>query len=82
MCPSSRDEFAIAIISALPLKTEAVKDLFNKTYKRLGKYYRKQPGDNRFVDMADRLRQDPSKPIPNPNPTQSIMDNPWVPILV
>jgi nucleoside phosphorylase len=46
MRPSSRDEFAIAIICALPLEAEAVEDLFDETYDRLGEYYRKQPGDN------------------------------------
>jgi hypothetical protein len=32
MRPRSRDDFAIAIICALPLKAEAVEALFNKTY--------------------------------------------------
>ncbi|KAL2782706.1 nucleoside phosphorylase domain-containing protein [Aspergillus keveii] len=46
MRPSSRDEFAIAIICALTLEAEAVEDLFNEPYDRLGEYYRKQPGDD------------------------------------
>jgi nucleoside phosphorylase len=51
MRPSSRDEFAIAIICALTLEAEAVEDLFDETYDRLGEYYRKQPGDdNAYVN--------------------------------
>ncbi|KAL4739322.1 hypothetical protein BDV11DRAFT_215259 [Aspergillus similis] len=51
MRPSSRDEFAIAIICALTLEAEAVKELFNKTYNRLGEHYRKEPGDdNAYVN--------------------------------
>ncbi|KAL3456402.1 hypothetical protein BJX64DRAFT_41730 [Aspergillus heterothallicus] len=46
MRPSSRDEFAIAIICALTLEAEAVEELFDETYDRLGEYYRKQPGDD------------------------------------
>jgi nucleoside phosphorylase len=51
MRPSSRDEFAIAIICALTLEAEAVEDLFDETYDRLGKYYRKEPGyDNAYIN--------------------------------
>jgi hypothetical protein len=32
MRPRSHDDFVIAIICALPLKAEAVKALFNKTF--------------------------------------------------
>ncbi|KAL6230430.1 nucleoside phosphorylase domain-containing protein [Aspergillus navahoensis] len=46
MRPSSRDGFAIAIICALNLEAEAVEELFDETYDRLGGYYRKQPGDD------------------------------------
>jgi hypothetical protein len=46
MRPSSQDEFAIAIICALTLKAEAVKELFDETYNQLGGQYRKQTGDN------------------------------------
>jgi nucleoside phosphorylase len=46
MRPSSRDEFAIAIICALTLEAEAVEELFDETYDRLGECYRKQPGDD------------------------------------
>ncbi|RAH46266.1 Pfs, NB-ARC and TPR domain protein [Aspergillus brunneoviolaceus CBS 621.78] len=45
MRPRSRDDFAIAIICALPLEAEAVEALFDKTYDRLGKHYGKQRGD-------------------------------------
>ncbi|KAF5854888.1 hypothetical protein ETB97_010885 [Aspergillus alliaceus] len=51
MRPSSRDKFAIAIICALTLEAEAVEDLFDETYDRLGEYYRKEPGDdNAYVN--------------------------------
>ncbi|KAL3495490.1 hypothetical protein BJX62DRAFT_222676 [Aspergillus germanicus] len=46
MRPSSRDNFAIAIICALTLEAEAVEELFDESYDRLGEYYRKQPGDD------------------------------------
>ncbi|KAL2817330.1 hypothetical protein BJX63DRAFT_385723 [Aspergillus granulosus] len=46
MRPSSRDEFAIAIICALTLEAEAVEECFDETYDRLGECYRKQPGDD------------------------------------
>ncbi|KAL2818898.1 nucleoside phosphorylase domain-containing protein [Aspergillus granulosus] len=46
MRPSSRDEFAIAIICALTLEAEAVEDLFDETYDRLSEFYKKQPGDD------------------------------------
>ncbi|KAL4947624.1 putative kinesin light chain [Aspergillus filifer] len=51
MRPFSRDEFAIAIICALTLEAEAVEDLFDETYDRLGEYYGKQPrDDNAYVN--------------------------------
>ncbi|KAE8390738.1 hypothetical protein BDV23DRAFT_183253 [Aspergillus alliaceus] len=51
MRPSSRDKFAIAIICALTLEAEAVEDLFDETYDRLGECYRKEPGDdNAYVN--------------------------------
>jgi nucleoside phosphorylase len=51
MRPSSRDEFVIAIICALTLEAEAVEDLFDETYDRLGERYRKEPGDdNAYVN--------------------------------
>ncbi|KAJ0419197.1 hypothetical protein BJY00DRAFT_314265 [Aspergillus carlsbadensis] len=51
MRPFSRDEFTIAVICALPLEAEAVEDLFNEAYDRLGEYYRKEPGDdNAYVN--------------------------------
>ncbi|KAH8692058.1 WD40-repeat-containing domain protein [Talaromyces proteolyticus] len=51
MRPNSRDEFAIAIICALTLEAEAVEELFDKTYDRLGEFYKKQPGDdNAYVN--------------------------------
>jgi hypothetical protein len=37
----SRDDFAIAIICALPFEAEVVEALFDKTYDWLGKYYSK-----------------------------------------
>ncbi|CEL07698.1 Putative Pfs, NB-ARC and TPR domain protein (JCVI) [Aspergillus calidoustus] len=46
MRPSSRDDFAIAIICALTLEAEAVEELFYETYDRLGEHYRKQSGDD------------------------------------
>ena len=51
MRPSSQDDFAIAIICALTLEAEAVEDLFDETYDRLGEHYRKEPGDdNAYVN--------------------------------
>ncbi|KAF9884697.1 hypothetical protein FE257_001326 [Aspergillus nanangensis] len=51
MCPSTRDEFAIAIICALTLEADAVEALFDETYDRLSKLYKKQPGDdNAYVN--------------------------------
>ncbi|KAL4985113.1 hypothetical protein BDW68DRAFT_189921 [Aspergillus falconensis] len=46
MRPSSRDEFAIAIICALTFEAEAVEELFDETYDRLSEFYKKQPGDD------------------------------------
>ncbi|BCR91425.1 Pfs, NB-ARC and TPR domain protein [Aspergillus chevalieri] len=45
MRPKSRNDFAIAIICALPLEADAIEALFDETYDRLGKHYGKQPGD-------------------------------------
>ncbi|KAL4860351.1 hypothetical protein BDV12DRAFT_191749 [Aspergillus spectabilis] len=51
MRPRSRDDFAIAIICALPLEAEAVEALLDETYDRLGKYYGKQRGDaNAYIN--------------------------------
>ncbi|KAL4976425.1 putative kinesin light chain [Aspergillus desertorum] len=51
MRPRSRDDFAIAIICALPLEAEAVEALFDETYDRFGKYYSKQRGDaNAYIN--------------------------------
>lgn len=51
MRPRGRDDFAIAIICALPLEAEAVEALFDKTYDRLGKHYGKQRGDaNAYIN--------------------------------
>ncbi|QSS58082.1 hypothetical protein I7I51_07504 [Histoplasma capsulatum] len=51
MPPRSRDDFAIAIICALPLEAEAVEALFDDTYDRLGKHYGKQRGDaNAYIN--------------------------------
>jgi hypothetical protein len=41
MRPKNRNDFAIAIICALPLEAEAVEALFDELYDRLGKYYNK-----------------------------------------
>jgi nucleoside phosphorylase len=46
MRPSSRDEFTIAIICALPLEAEPVEALFDETYDRLSAFYKKQSGDD------------------------------------
>ncbi|KAH8429659.1 uncharacterized protein LDX57_007331 [Aspergillus melleus] len=45
MRPQSRNDFAIAIICALTLEADAVEALFDETYDRLGRFYKKQPGD-------------------------------------
>jgi nucleoside phosphorylase len=51
MRPRSRDDFAIAIICALPLEAEAVEAQFDETYNQLGKYYGKQQGDaNAYIN--------------------------------
>lgn len=55
MRPSSRDEFAVAIICALTLEVEAVEALFNKTYNRPSESYKKQPGDNNAY-FTSRIR--------------------------
>ncbi|KAL2808184.1 hypothetical protein BJX63DRAFT_424818 [Aspergillus granulosus] len=46
MRPSTRNGFAVAIICALALEAEAVEELFDETYDRLSKFYKKQPGDD------------------------------------
>jgi nucleoside phosphorylase len=51
MRPKSRNDFAIAIICALPLEADAVEALFDEHYDRLGKYYGKQRGDaNAYIN--------------------------------
>ncbi|KAL2810437.1 putative kinesin light chain [Aspergillus granulosus] len=51
MRPKSRNEFAIAIICALPLEADAVEALFDEHYDRLGQYYGKQRGDaNAYIN--------------------------------
>ncbi|KAL4860638.1 hypothetical protein BDV12DRAFT_94262 [Aspergillus spectabilis] len=51
MRPKSRNDFAIAIICALPLEAEAVETLFDEHYDRLGKHYGKAPGDaNAYIN--------------------------------
>jgi nucleoside phosphorylase/tetratricopeptide (TPR) repeat protein len=51
MRPRSRNDFAIAIICALPLEAEAVEALFDEYYDRLGKHYGKAPGDaNAYIN--------------------------------
>ncbi|KAL2782409.1 hypothetical protein BJX66DRAFT_320813 [Aspergillus keveii] len=46
MRPSSRDELAIAIICALTLDADPIEALFDETYDRLSKFYKKQSGDD------------------------------------
>ncbi|KAH8696259.1 hypothetical protein BGW36DRAFT_321293 [Talaromyces proteolyticus] len=51
MRPKSRNDFAVAIICALPLEADAVEAVFDETYDRLGKYYSKQEGDaNSYIN--------------------------------
>ncbi|KAL4789005.1 purine and uridine phosphorylase [Aspergillus venezuelensis] len=51
MRPKSRNDFAIAIICALPVEADAVETLFDEHYDRLGKYYQKQPSDaNAYIN--------------------------------
>jgi hypothetical protein len=51
MRPKSRNDFAIAVICALPLEAEAVEALFDERYDRLGKHYGKQRGDaNAYIN--------------------------------
>jgi nucleoside phosphorylase len=51
MRPRSRSDYAIAIICALTLEADAVEALFDETYDRLGKFYRKQSGDaNSYIN--------------------------------
>ncbi|KAL2836120.1 hypothetical protein BJX68DRAFT_273615 [Aspergillus pseudodeflectus] len=51
MRPKSRNDFAIAIICALPLEAEAVEALFDEHYDRLGTHYSKAPGDaNAYIN--------------------------------
>jgi nucleoside phosphorylase len=46
MRPSSRNDFTIAIICGLTLEADAVEALFDETYDRLSRVYKKQPGDD------------------------------------
>ncbi|CEL11460.1 hypothetical protein ASPCAL14562 [Aspergillus calidoustus] len=51
MRPKSRNDFAIAIICALPLEADAVETLFDEHYDQLGKYYGKRQGDaNAYIN--------------------------------
>ncbi|KAL2782765.1 hypothetical protein BJX66DRAFT_164376 [Aspergillus keveii] len=51
MRPKNRNDFAIAIICALPLEADAVEALFDEHYDRLGKHYGKAPGDaNAYIN--------------------------------
>lgn len=51
MRPKSRNDFAVAIICALPLEADAVDGLFDETYDRLGQYYGKQSRDaNAYIN--------------------------------
>ncbi|KAL4867983.1 hypothetical protein BDV12DRAFT_186267 [Aspergillus spectabilis] len=51
MPPATRNDFAIAIICALPLEADAVEALFDETYDRLGRYYDKHPSDrNAYIN--------------------------------
>lgn len=51
MRPTKRNDFAIAIICALPLEADAVEAVFDEQYDRLGKYYGKQRGDaNAYIN--------------------------------
>ncbi|KAL4935266.1 hypothetical protein BDV06DRAFT_217551 [Aspergillus oleicola] len=51
MRPKSRNDFAIAIICALPLEADAVEAHFDVTYDRFGKHYGKQQGDaNAYIN--------------------------------
>ncbi|KAL4786510.1 purine and uridine phosphorylase [Aspergillus varians] len=51
MRPKNRNDFAIAIICALPLEADAVEALFDEHYDRLGKHYGKQPNDaNAYIN--------------------------------
>jgi nucleoside phosphorylase len=45
MRPTSRSDFAIAIVCALTIEADAVEALFDETYDRLGRFYGKQLGD-------------------------------------
>ncbi|KAL3485592.1 hypothetical protein BJX62DRAFT_242816 [Aspergillus germanicus] len=49
--PTSRNEFTIAIICALPLEAEAVEALFDDVYDVLGRTYGKRDGDaNSYIN--------------------------------
>ncbi|KAL4863239.1 hypothetical protein BDV12DRAFT_206709 [Aspergillus spectabilis] len=51
MRPKGRNDFAIAIICALPLEADAVETLFDELYDRLGRYYDKHPSDrNAYIN--------------------------------
>ncbi|KAJ5716194.1 hypothetical protein N7493_008105 [Penicillium malachiteum] len=45
MRPKSRNDFAIAIICALPIEVDAVEALFDETFDRFGRLYGRQPRD-------------------------------------
>lgn len=46
MRPASCDGFEIAIICALPLEADAIEALFDETYDKFSRAYRRQPGDH------------------------------------
>ncbi|KAL2827679.1 hypothetical protein BJY01DRAFT_255622 [Aspergillus pseudoustus] len=51
MRPTSRNEFTIAIICALPLEADAVEALFDEVYDKLGRSYGKRDGDaNSYIN--------------------------------
>jgi nucleoside phosphorylase len=51
MRPATRNDFAVAIICALPLEADAVEILFDETYDRLGRHYDKHPSDrNAYIN--------------------------------
>ncbi|KAL4789834.1 hypothetical protein BDV19DRAFT_396648 [Aspergillus venezuelensis] len=51
MRPATRNDFAVAIICALPLEADAVELLFDETYDRLGRHYSKHPSDrNAYIN--------------------------------
>lgn len=51
MRPTSRDDFTVAIICALPLEADAAEALFDETYDRLAQFYGKQTRDmNTYIN--------------------------------